>query len=107
MSLPNKRLELQSKLEEVTGLPESRVHFQPPSNINLTYPCVVYEKTTGDSQYADNISYRYYSLYDVTVIDYDPDSTIGNSILENFIYCRHDRSFVSENLHHDVYKLYY
>lgn len=107
MDQPQKRLELQGKLEAVTGLPESKVHFQPPANINLTYPCVVYEKTTGDSQYADDKMYRYHVLYDVTVIDYDPDSMIGHSILENFMYCRHDRSYTSDNLHHDVYKLYY
>lgn len=107
MDQRQKRLQLQDKLEEVTGLPESKVHFQPPANINLTYPCVVYEKTTGDSQYADDKMYRYHVLYDVTVIDYDPDSTIGHSILESFMYCRHDRSYTSDNLHHDVYKLYY
>lgn len=98
------RLELQSELESVDGV--SAVYFQPPESVKMEYPCIVYSVRSGDSIYADDGTYRYDKGYDVTVIDRDPDSRIPDLIATTFPYCRYDRHYVSDNLHHDVFVIF-
>ena len=44
--------------------------------------------------------------YEIIVIDYDPDNEYVSKILA-LPYCEHDRHYASDNLHHDVFTLYY
>jgi len=96
------RLQLQSLLE---GFSE-HVYFQPPSNVQMQYPCIVYERDTTDTEFADNVPYRHTKRYQVTVIDLDPDSAIPDKIAA-LPSCRHERFFVANNLNHDVFNLYF
>lgn len=86
--------------------PDRHVYFQPPVNINILYPAIVYERSTGDTQFADNAPYVYEKRYSVTVIDSDADSSIPDEVAM-LPKCVADRHFVSENLHHDSFVLYY
>src|SRR6188768_2836768 len=70
------RLQLQSQLEELLG--SRNVYFQPPTNVQMQYPCIVYNRDSANSQYADDIPYRFTKRYQVTAIDQDPDSTIAD-----------------------------
>lgn len=85
---------------------KKHVYFQPPSNIQMTYPCIVYERDTGDTQFADNNPYIFKLRYQITVIDRNPDSPIPAKIAE-LPMCTMDRHFVSDNLHHDVFNCYF
>lgn len=87
------------------GLPEGQVYFQPPEGMRIAYPCIVYERERIESDHADNRPYRTQKRYTVTAIDKDPDSRIPDRIaaLET---SRHERHFVSDNLHHDTFTLY-
>ena len=101
----NSRLELQSLLENILG--SRNVYFQPPENIKLKYPCIIYkrgfiEKTT----YANNKPYYQRIRYEVIVIDKDPDSEIPKSIAQ-LPMCVFERHYTSDNLKHDLYNLYY
>jgi hypothetical protein len=98
------RLLLQSLLEEVLG--SSNVYFQPPANIKLSYPCIVYKRSGSDTIFADNVPYRRTTRYQVTVIDRNPDSNIPKKVgdLES---CTHNDNFAVDNLNHDVFTLYY
>lgn len=100
------RLELHEELVELAGASFS-VYFQPPEGTRINYPCVVYERDSGDADYADNRTYRYTQRYQVTVITRDPDCSLPEEILNHFRMCRMDRSFVSDNLYHNVLNLYY
>lgn len=86
--------------------PERHVYFQPPTNIRIEYPAIVYERSTGDTQFADNAPYVFDKRYTVTVIDPDPDSEVPDEV-SKLPRCIADRHFVSENLHHDTFNLYY
>lgn len=86
--------------------PEHHVYFQPPANIHMKYPAIVYERNSADTQYADNAPYIYEKRYNVTVIDSDADSPIPDEVAI-LPKCVADRHFVSENLHHDSFVLYY
>lgn len=98
------RLDLQAILETILG--SRNVYFQPPENLKMKFPCIVYSRTSSDVTYADNIKYHLEKAYQVTYIDKDPDSDIPDKI-EGLPKCRFDRSFVSDNLNHYVFTLYY
>lgn len=99
-----KRLELQETLEEVLG--SRNVYFQPPSNVKMKYPAIVYERSRMDARHANNDIYKLRVPYTVTVIDKRPDSDIPERMLE-LPYCSSDRRYTSDNLYHDVFTLYY
>ena len=99
-----RRLELQSKLEEILG--SSDVYFQPPESIRLSYPCILYELSSINTLRADDRMYANMRQYLVTLIDPDPDSIYIDKILD-MKYCRFDRFFVTDNLNHYTFILYY
>lgn len=96
------REDLQTVLEGITG----NVYFQPPPSLQIAYPCIVYAKYISKSQFADGMPYIYDKRYQVTVIDQDPDSQIPDKVAI-LPMCLHNRSFVVNNLNHDVFNLYF
>lgn len=98
------RLELHSLLCELLGT--GYVYFQPPANVQMEYPAIVYSRDDVDSKFADNVPYRRTKRYTVMIIDRDPDSDIPDKIAA-LPLCTFDRHYVVENLNHDVYTLYF
>jgi hypothetical protein len=98
------RLELQGLLESILGLPN--VYFQPPNNVQMVYPCIVYKRDSADIKHADNSPYRYTQRYQVTVIDRNPDSATPLQIA-GLPLCRYDRFYTADNLNHDVFTLFF
>lgn len=101
------RVELQSILEDILGRNAGKVYFQPPENLKLTYPCIIYELSGVESTDADNLSYLRYKRYTVTCISRNPDTVIPDRILESVNHSSHDRRFVNDNLYHDVLTIYF
>ena len=98
------RLDLQSLLE--TALGSDKVYFQPPPSFQMIYPCIVYQRSNAITSFADNNPYLYQKQYAITVIDKDPDSLIPDKIAK-FPKCIFDRNFVTDNLNHDVFILFF
>lgn len=96
------RLQLQTLLETLTP----NVYFQPPANVQMQYPCIVYSRDTSDVEFAGNNPYRFTQRYQVTVIDKDPDSAIPGKVAA-LPMCLRNRYFSAANLHHDVFNLYF
>ena len=105
MVYDQRRKELDDIFREIVG-PDGRVYFQPPESIKLEYPCVLYERTSGDAQYADNGAYTNRWCYSVTVIDRNPDTDIPTKIA-HLPLCRSNRFFQVDNLNHYNFTLYY
>lgn len=101
----NKRLDLNSLLKTLLG--SNNVYFQPPESIKMSYPAIVYSRQDIVDNKADNKSYKHTNCYSVIVIDKDPDSEIPEKLLENIPMCSYDRHYVSDNLNHDVFTIYY
>lgn len=99
------RADLQTKLCEILG--SKNVYYQPPENFKLSYPCIVYEANKKDITYANDRVYSHENRYTVTLIYKNADYELTNSILYEFSLIRHDRTFKSDNLYHDVYNLYW
>lgn len=82
-----------------------KVYFQPPNNISMIYPCIVYERAKGEERYANNSPYLNTMRYTVTVIDQDPDSEIPKRV-RMLPLCSHSTFFVKDNLNHDVFDIF-
>ena len=82
------------------------VYFQPPSSIQMSYPCIIYQRALFDINHADNTPYSHKKGYTVSVIDKNPDSVIPDSVgmLESASF---DRQYMSDGLYHDVFTVYY
>ncbi len=102
--MAQQRLSLQSKLEEILG--SDHVYFQPPPSLALEYDCIVYKRNYIKTDFADNNPYRLEDRYSVTVIYRHPDSDLPYKIA-SLPKCSFDRHFVSDNLNHDVFNLYF
>ena len=100
------RTELQTLLEEITD----NVYFQPPSNIQMQYPCIIYRRDGSNnnriSRYADNIAYQHTKRYQVTVVDRNPDTELPDKV-EELPLCSIDRTYSAENLNHFVFTLFF
>ena len=99
------RLEFHEKLSSILGDP-NRVYFQPPTNIRMSYPCIRYTRDEFDTIRADNLTYKRVVRYQVMVIDPDPDSEILEKLLD-LPYSSHSRHYVTDNLNHDVFTIYF
>lgn len=100
----DQRLRLQVLLENTLG--SRNVYFQPPADFMMKYPCIVYERDDEWAEHASNALYTYKKRYQVTVIDRNPDSEIPDKI-RRLPYCGFARHFVTENLNHDIFNLYF
>ena len=100
----NNRIELQSLLEDVLG--SRQVYFQPPANVAMKYPAIVYSRNRIDNTHANDEIYKQEISYSITVIDQNPDSEIVAKV-SRLPMCRFDRHYKSDNLNHDVFTLYF
>ena len=98
------RLDLQNILTEILGT--DQVYFQPPPTVSMEYPCIVYKRDYQLTRFADDKPYAHRKRYQVTVIDRNPDSDIPDKVAE-LPLCIFDWFFTSENLNHDVFKLFF
>lgn len=98
------RLELQTLLEDILG--SRNVYYQPPASVIMKYPAIVYNRADIEIFHANNLPYAHAVAYQVILIDKNPDSEYVNKIAM-LPLCRYDRHYVSYNLNHDVFTLYY
>lgn len=72
----------------------------------MKYPAIVFFRNRIENKHADNKPYTQAISYDVTVIDKSPDNNVIFK-LSKLPQCRYDRHYIADNLHHDVFTLYY
>jgi len=96
------RLELHQILETIAP----KVYFQPPTNVRLEYPCIVYHRDFADTKFADDEPYNHTKRYMIIVIDRDPDSEIPDKVaaLPMSLF---NRFYTADDLNHDVYNVYF
>lgn len=97
-----RRLELHAILKTIT----TNVYFQPPTNVEIKYPAIVYHRDGLDTVFANNSSYRHVWRYTVIAIDRNPDSGLPDKIAE-LPKCTFRRSYTADNLNHDAFQLYF
>ena len=103
-SLEQHSQELQAVFEDL--LESRNVYYNPPESKKLSYPAIVFNRAKIDNTFAGNNVYVQFHRYEVTVIDYDPDSQYADKV-SKMPMCSNDRNFISDNLYHNVFTLYY
>lgn len=99
------RVELHNELKAVLG--SSNVYFQPPSNVSLKFPCIIYSLSAVDTDHADDQVYTLNRRYTVQHIFKDVNNDLIDDLLGRFSYISYDRRFVNDNLYHDNYSIFY
>jgi hypothetical protein len=96
------RLEFHQLLKSITD----NVYFQPPENVKLEYPCIIYKRDFAETEFADDIPYTFMLRYMVMVIDQDPDSDIPGKVaaLPMSVF---NRFYTVDSLNHDVYNVFF
>ena len=107
-------------IQELKGLLDTdEVYFQPSADAGtsnnesyiltgINYPCFIVERTTAYQPRANDRAYLFRPGYQVTYINRDePDPEILDTVMRHFACCSYSRHFVSDNLHHDVFMIYY
>lgn len=98
------RLEFHAQLVEILG--SSNVYFQPPENLTMKYPAIVYSLDGESADFADNDPYSRTKRWAVTVIDRNPDSEIPDRV-SKMRMSLFDRAYTSSNLNHTRYNVYF
>ena len=98
--------ELQVALQDLVG-ENVKVYFQPPENLKLKYPCIVFDRTNALTMYADNNAYQTTKRYTVTLISKTADNEDILDKLLVFPMSTYDRQFITDNLVHDVFSIYF
>lgn len=104
MTIEQKRLELHEMLCGILG--SRNVYYQAPTNLKINYPAIIYKLDDVKSDKADNRYYIQKRIFTVTHIDKSPVSDVVDALLMN-PYCEYDRGYVSDNLNHNVFSVYY
>ena len=102
MFITDRQPQFQAVLETIL----ERSYFQPPSDVGLEYPCIVYSPDPGLSRHADNKLYFYEQRYQVQLLGWEPQPEKFHALL-NLPKSTHSHSFVAENLNHDVFSIYF
>jgi hypothetical protein len=98
------RLELQDLLEAIMG--NRNVYYNPPENVDIGYPAIVYKPYKINTLRANNLLYKLRTCYSITIIAPLPNDAIVEKMLVLPMYS-FDRHYVSDGLNHDVLQLYY
>lgn len=104
------RLDLHNEFIDILGTQnevESRVYFQPPSNITMKYDAIRYGLSGKDLKYANNRVYQNTNCYEGVVITRKPNIEIIDKILNHFEMITFGRPYIADNLNHYPFTLYY
>lgn len=82
------------------------VYFQPPPSLQMTYPCIRYSQKDVNTRYADDKKHTDHILYELVVIDYDPDRKLASKLYENLRYTTYDRDYIADNMYHTLLTTY-
>ncbi|MBR5180109.1 MAG: hypothetical protein IKW90_15130 [Lachnospiraceae bacterium] len=104
MAALDHRLELDAILRDILG--NNNTYFEPPTSVTMHYPCIRYRRSNIDSIYADNKIYLKNKRYELILIYEDADSDLPDKLMDT-VTATHDRHYVADNLHHDVFSMYF
>ena len=98
--------DLQEVLQEIMGT-DGKAYFQPPENLQLKYPCIVFDRSGARITRADNVSYRITKSYTVTLITKSADNDKYLDKLLELPMLTFDREFITDGLVHEVFSIYF
>lgn len=82
-----------------------RVYFQPPENLKIEYPAVVFHLSKIEIDRASDVPYKGAKEYSVTLITKDPEPDVIDEILK-IPYSSLDTTYISDGMNHFVFTVY-
>ena len=104
MAAVDRRLELDAILRNILG--NNNTYFEPPTNLTMQYPCIRYSRSHMDATYANNKAYLKNKRYELILIYEDADDDLPDKLMDE-LTVTHDRHYVTDDLHHDVFTMYF
>lgn len=95
------RLALQTKLE--TAFPGMNIYFRPSGNLELEFPCVVYEPKAEEPAFASNLVYILGMRFQVSLLSELPGLDPAPMRSITGVVINGHQSYVSSDIVHDVY----
>ena len=83
----------------------NRVFFQPPENLKIGYPAVVFHLSKIEIDHASDVPYKGAKEYSVTLITKDPEPDVIDEILK-IPYSSLDTTYISDGMNHFVFTVY-
>lgn len=104
LNLEQDSQELQALFEEI--LESKNVYYNPPESMQMNYNAIRFSRSRISGRFANNRPYNHNNCYEVIVITEDPDDPVISKLWA-LPMCTHDRHYVADNLHHNVFTLYH
>ena len=82
------------------------VYYQPPENLQIRYPCLIYSASGNFERHANNKTYHRRREYSVLYITRDPDDATIDRIAD-LPLCKMGAPYTADNLHHYPYTIYF
>lgn len=82
-----------------------QVYFQPPENLKIVYPAVVFHLSKIEIDRASDVPYKGAREYSVTLITKDPEPDVIDEILK-IPYSSLDTTYISDGMNHFVFTVY-
>lgn len=85
-----------------------KVYFQPPSSVQLNYPCWVVERSKVYQPKANDKTYLFRPGYKCIFMNCEePDPDVLYEISRRYENCHYQNHYVKDNINHDVFLIYY
>lgn len=100
----DRRIQLNELLHEFV---DNVYYRQPPPNVAMRYPCIIYDKLPDYEERADNGIYISEKQYTLTLIERNPVSEVAELIRSSFMKCAITQYYIVDGLYHTKLDLYF
>lgn len=83
----------------------NRVYFQPPENLKIGYPAVIFHLSKIKLDHADDVPYKGAREYSVTLISKEPEPEALDELLK-IPYTTLDTTYTADGMNHFVFTTY-
>lgn len=83
----------------------NRVYFQPPENLKIGYPAVIFHLSKIKLDHAGDVPYKGAREYSVTLITKEPEPEVLDEILK-IPYTTLDTTYTADGMNHFVFTTY-
>lgn len=100
-----KRVDIQEKFKFLLG--SNNVYYQPPANLKMKYPAIVYSLDGLDVKRFDNTRLINKNCFSVTHIYRNESENLVETMLKNFVYISFDNRSIVDGIYNDHYTIYW
>ena len=98
-----KRVDIQEKFKFLLG--SNNVYYQPPANLKMKYPAIVYSLDGLDVKRFDNARLINKNCFSVTHIYRNESENLVETMLKNFEYISFDNRSIVDGIYNDHYTI--